>query len=267
MRNGSPVRADIGSVDLEWIDKIKNVICPQMNTSKIINDCGSEFHRIGIFSKEICQWLIAKGCTPQKSLTLKFPQVAKQYMPDFIRGCIDGDGCITEFSRQQEYNGKFYTCHKHACYLCSASEDLILGYQTFLDANKIGYSKIARAPADIPPSINGRQIISTATQHRITVASNKDINTLLTMVYYSGHKISMARKRDAALKIISNTGKYLAIHKTPSNTRKKLCERDVIEIRQLLPPHNISQIARDYGVSWNTIDRVFTNQSWKHVKT
>ena len=60
---------------------------------------------------------------------------------------------------------------------------------------------------------------------------------------------------------------YLAIHKTPSNTRKKLCERDVIEIRQLLPPHNISQIARDYGVSWNTIDRVFTNQSWKHVKT
>jgi hypothetical protein len=38
--------------------------------------------------------LKALGGTEQKSLTLKFPDVPNQYLPDFIRGYFDGDGCI-----------------------------------------------------------------------------------------------------------------------------------------------------------------------------
>lgn len=37
--------------------------------------------------------LIALGGKENKSLTLEFPKVPKEYLPDFIRGYFDGDGC------------------------------------------------------------------------------------------------------------------------------------------------------------------------------
>ena len=43
--------------------------------------------------------LNSHGCTPNKSLTLKFPNInifkSKRFIIDFIRGYIDGDGCIS----------------------------------------------------------------------------------------------------------------------------------------------------------------------------
>lgn len=51
-----------------------------------------------IQNKKITEDLTKLGCTPQKSLTLKFPteeQVPKQLLRHFIRGYFDGDGCIT----------------------------------------------------------------------------------------------------------------------------------------------------------------------------
>lgn len=53
--------------------------------------------RINICNKKICEDLIRLGCTPRKSLTLTFPneeQVPKKLIPHFIRGYLDGDGCI-----------------------------------------------------------------------------------------------------------------------------------------------------------------------------
>ena len=38
--------------------------------------------------------ILALGGTEQKSLTLKFPYVPKEYMHDFIRGYFDGDGSV-----------------------------------------------------------------------------------------------------------------------------------------------------------------------------
>lgn len=53
--------------------------------------------RIQVYSKDLCTGLISKGCTPSKSLTLKFPSinvVPNNLIRHFIRGYIDGDGCI-----------------------------------------------------------------------------------------------------------------------------------------------------------------------------
>lgn len=38
--------------------------------------------------------LVSLGGKEQKSLTLEFPDVPKEYLHDFIRGYFDGDGCI-----------------------------------------------------------------------------------------------------------------------------------------------------------------------------
>lgn len=35
------------------------------------------------------------GMHPHKSLTLKFPSVPKKYLADFVRGYLDGDGCVS----------------------------------------------------------------------------------------------------------------------------------------------------------------------------
>ena len=48
-------------------------------------------------NKKMKEDLIRLGCTPQKSLTLKFPSediVPNDYLFDFLRGYIDGDGSI-----------------------------------------------------------------------------------------------------------------------------------------------------------------------------
>jgi hypothetical protein len=55
--------------------------------------------RLNVYSKHMWQVLNANGCTPQKSLTLKFPKKElfrkESLIIDFIRGFWDGDGCLT----------------------------------------------------------------------------------------------------------------------------------------------------------------------------
>lgn len=53
--------------------------------------------RISMTSFKMSKDLNDKGCTPNKSLTLTFPNetiVPKEYIRDFIRGYFDGDGCV-----------------------------------------------------------------------------------------------------------------------------------------------------------------------------
>lgn len=45
-------------------------------------------------SKTMFQDLVNLGITPRKSLRLKIPNIPTRYLPFFIRGYFDGDGCI-----------------------------------------------------------------------------------------------------------------------------------------------------------------------------
>lgn len=40
--------------------------------------------------------LMALGGCENKSMIIEFPNIPEEYLPDFIRGYFDGDGCITE---------------------------------------------------------------------------------------------------------------------------------------------------------------------------
>lgn len=60
---------------------------------------GKDYHtsRLNICSTKLCYDLWDKGCTPQKTYTIKFPDkdiVPDEFMRDFLRGFFDGDGCI-----------------------------------------------------------------------------------------------------------------------------------------------------------------------------
>lgn len=79
------------------LDKFK--MCLKSNTPIKYKTIAYKYEacRITICNKKICEDLIKLGCTPRKSLTLKFPseeQVPKELIPHFIRGYLDGDGCV-----------------------------------------------------------------------------------------------------------------------------------------------------------------------------
>lgn len=42
----------------------------------------------------MCQNLVDLGCTINKTKTIRFPKIPENLIPHFIRGFIDGDGCI-----------------------------------------------------------------------------------------------------------------------------------------------------------------------------
>lgn len=63
--------------------------------SKTINGKTYISYRLGITNKKLKQDLIRHGCVPNKTKILRFPTLEKELVKHFIRGYVDGDGCIT----------------------------------------------------------------------------------------------------------------------------------------------------------------------------
>lgn len=74
----------------------------------LYDDVDRQSSRINFSCVVIYNDIIALGGEERKSLTLKFPQVPKEYLPDFIRGFFDGDGCVMNL-KNNRLNSAF-TC-------------------------------------------------------------------------------------------------------------------------------------------------------------
>ena len=55
--------------------------------------------RLTFCSKHMCDTLINLGCGHNKTNSLEFPAIPEIYKYDFIRGFMDGDGCISVINR------------------------------------------------------------------------------------------------------------------------------------------------------------------------
>ena len=73
---------------------------PKITESKVFDG-----YRWSMTSEHLCTILNSYGCTPKKSLTLKFPNVdifkSKDLIRHFIRGYVDGDGSIGLYKRPE----------------------------------------------------------------------------------------------------------------------------------------------------------------------
>lgn len=122
--------------DYDHLVKFKQSLdLPNKITQKIKYDKKTEKtyygYTIGFTCQSIHQDLINLGCTPRKSLTLKFPEedkVPKTLQRHFIRGYFDGDGCILKthltvnLLGTYEFLDKCMECfglHKNKISLCS----------------------------------------------------------------------------------------------------------------------------------------------------
>ena len=73
--------------------QIVNLIRNAMKSNQRIREYGN-YIDFKIYNKRLTRRLIGLGCTPRKSLTLKFPTVPDSYINHFVRGYYDGDGSI-----------------------------------------------------------------------------------------------------------------------------------------------------------------------------
>ena len=82
---------NLAIIDDHHIEKFQQHINSKLNLHyKKTDNCVY----VRYYSNKLCDDLIRLGCTPRKSLTLKFPNINKNLYRHFIRGYIDGDGCI-----------------------------------------------------------------------------------------------------------------------------------------------------------------------------
>ena len=183
----------LDSQDYDWLENIKSVICPDL---KIRQD--KTCFRLAFDQHKFIDWFIARGISPNKSLTARLPIVPRQFWPDLIRGCIDGDGCVGNYI-QHYYNkrGDRLPYYKPQCYICSANEPFIEDITNILTS--VGLRFFTDKVKQTPSIIDGRVIHANDTSYLYKVRfSSRIADEFLQWAYYAGHKLSLPRKASIA---------------------------------------------------------------------
>jgi intein-encoded DNA endonuclease-like protein len=84
------------SVDRDIIEAIKSfLVSKHLITIEIPASINRQTrYRLRIGSHILYESLMRRGLYPSKSLTIEMPRIPKKYLPAFIRGYFDGDGCV-----------------------------------------------------------------------------------------------------------------------------------------------------------------------------
>lgn len=100
--NTNTVELDLKGDDIEHLQKFNSFIKNQMPVKLGTTQCNNKKFircRCAITNGHFHSRLIELGCIPNKSLILKFPNrdifTDKNLIRHFIRGYVDGDGCLT----------------------------------------------------------------------------------------------------------------------------------------------------------------------------
>jgi intein/homing endonuclease len=184
----------ISSCDIDWLITINKLFSSE-NLLKTITK-NSVCKRLEIYNKNITLWFNNHGCFQHKSLTVNFPKIPTQYLADFIRGCMDGDGNLCFYKTHIDSKNKKYLTQRASCYLCSASKNFIDSISNIL--NKLNYK---HSVITIKPSSNNK-IVSKNNIYRIKF-NDKNAAKFLQWIYYPNHNLSMNRKNLLAQTIIN----------------------------------------------------------------
>jgi hypothetical protein len=200
--------------------------------------------RIRFNSKYLVSSLEKYNITPNKSFIVRAPpNVPKQYIGDYIRGVIDGDGWIGERK-----------CGV-SCGIYSASEKFIFDIQEMIgNIGTIKYKSYENDPIRSP-------------QWHLTIQNNKKMLELRSIIYHDPDSFGLARKKKI---LFSN--KYLSPDYIPQigegHCRAKLTNKKVKNIKKLIRQGKLTrqEIGDLYSVSADTISEIATGKRWTHIK-
>lgn len=131
--------------------------------------------RITFTSKEITNFLRSVGLTERKSLTVEWPKMPTEYMGDFMRGLIDGDGSVLI---REDRPGQ--QVPDLVVQLVTASQNLRSGIAQWFDNQNIRYGLSYRDMG------NGLW--------KFSVRHQESLRTLYRLLYPSDHVVCLHRK-------------------------------------------------------------------------
>lgn len=85
---------DITAKDRGFLETVKNRVGLVSRVCVKNKNTYKQAHRIQISNKNFYEFLLSIGLMPNKSLMVGRVNVTQDYFADFLRGLIDGDGCI-----------------------------------------------------------------------------------------------------------------------------------------------------------------------------
>lgn len=94
------------------LEEIKEDMKSEHPIKSIIQKNREEQFSFRVSSIKLCKQLISLGVTPNKTLTIKFPELDREYIRHFIRGYFDGDGCISKVKNSNSYIVTIFTASK-----------------------------------------------------------------------------------------------------------------------------------------------------------
>ncbi len=104
---------DLTSKDLEQIENFKRILNLKNKVGlKYSKSSGKRryYYRIQFGNVEFYKFLLSLGLSQRKSLIMKTLEIPDTYFADFLRGCLDGDGCtFSYFSKQWTKSFVVYT--------------------------------------------------------------------------------------------------------------------------------------------------------------
>ena len=139
-----------------------------------------------ITSKKIVEDIVRLGGKPCKSLDVKFPSIPKKFLPDFIRGLWDGDGCISN----QKWRGYNY----YRASLSSGSKKFIYELKEVLNKN-MPFTKgfVEKKNQKRGTIIKGRALKKDSVVYQFNFGIN-DTRRLRDFMYYDESNFKMIRK-------------------------------------------------------------------------
>jgi hypothetical protein len=124
-------------------------------------------------NKIIANRLREIGLYESKSLTIGMPNIPHEFMPGFIRGCIDGDGSIRLMKTKSKFNGTL------SVYICGKSK-MHKGIQEYFESI----------------DIDSKYYIQENGVWRVQIFKADSIKTLGSLIYSSSEVPCLKRKRD-----------------------------------------------------------------------
>jgi hypothetical protein len=88
---------DLTSKDREQLLNFSRCLEVSFNIGNKWNSMGDKYLRIQFKNRIFYDFLLSIGLTPRKSLTMGKLSIPDEYFFDFLRGCLDGDGCFYSY--------------------------------------------------------------------------------------------------------------------------------------------------------------------------
>lgn len=119
----------ITSKEKEYLFGIKKNYNLDNKVGEKHNSIGDVAYQIQLANISLYEFLLSIGLTPHKSLSLKSLKIEENYFHDFLRGLIDGDGCIRRWFHPTNYNQQW------SLRIYSGSKDFLVWLKDALEKN------------------------------------------------------------------------------------------------------------------------------------